>query len=131
MFLQGLDDALLDWLRRAAEQATWVTSVCAGSTILGAAGLLRGRRAASHWQALAILKTMGVDAVSDERVVVDGEVMTSAGVSAGIDMALRLVAEVAGEARAKAITLAIEYAPEPPFATGCTRRRTREPRRGR
>jgi putative intracellular protease/amidase len=111
---------VLAWLRAAHETSTWTTSVCTGSLILAAAGLLEGRRATGHWLALEKLREMGVDAV-EERVVLDGKVMTAAGVSAGIDMALTLAAEVAGERVAQAIQLGIEYDPQPPFEAGSPR----------
>jgi putative intracellular protease/amidase len=112
------DEKLLDWLRTAHQTATWTTSVCSGSLILAAAGLLDGKRATSHWSVLALLKTMGVKAVGDERVVHEGKIVSSAGVSAGIDLALWLAGEIGGEERAKAIQLGIEYDPQPPFDSG-------------
>jgi putative intracellular protease/amidase len=112
------DEALLDWLRRAHRSAQWTASVCSGSVILAAAGLLEGRRATSHWLAIPLLKGFGATPVSDERVVRDGNVITSAGVSAGLDLALWLAGEIGGEGRAKAIQLSIEYDPQPPFDSG-------------
>jgi putative intracellular protease/amidase len=106
-----------EWLRAAHEQTTWTTSVCTGSLILAAAGLLEGRRATSHWLAMEELGSLGVEAVS-ERVVFDGKIVTAAGVSAGIDMALELVARIGGEDLARAIQLGIEYDPQPPFDSG-------------
>ena len=108
---------VLDWLRSAHETTTWTTSVCTGSLLLGAAGLLEGKRATSHWLALEALRSLGADAVS-ERVVFDGKIVSAAGVSAGIDMALALVARIAGETVAQAIQLGIEYDPQPPFDAG-------------
>jgi transcriptional regulator GlxA family with amidase domain len=108
---------VLEWLRSAHETTTWTTSVCTGSLILGAAGLLEGKRATSHWLALDALRSLGAEAVS-ERVVFDGKVVTAAGVSAGIDMALTLVGQIAGEQVAQAIQLGIEYDPQPPFDSG-------------
>ncbi len=105
-------------MRTAHQTATWTTSVCSGSLILAAAGLLDGKRATSHWSVLALLKTLGVNAVGDERVVHDGNIVSSAGVSAGIDLALWLAGQIGGEERAKAIQLGIEYDPEPPFDSG-------------
>jgi putative intracellular protease/amidase len=120
------------WLRGAHETSTWTTSVCTGSLILAAAGLLTeagrhspsasipvsaSKRATSHWLALDELRGLGVDAVA-ERVVFDGKLVTAAGVSAGIDMALALVARIAGEQVAQAIQLGIEYDPQPPFDAG-------------
>jgi transcriptional regulator GlxA family with amidase domain len=107
----------LEWLRAAHETTTWTTSVCTGSLILGAVGLLEGRRATSHWLALETLRSLGAEAVS-ERVVFDGKIATAAGVSAGIDMALALAARIAGEQVAQAIQLGIEYDPQPPFDAG-------------
>jgi len=107
----------LEWLRAVHETSTWTTSVCTGSLLLGAAGLLEGKRATSHWLALDDLTALGATAVS-ERVVFDGKVVTAAGVSAGIDMALALAARVAGEQVAQAIQLGIEYDPQPPFHAG-------------
>jgi transcriptional regulator GlxA family with amidase domain len=112
------DEKLLDWLRRAHATADWTTSVCSGSVILAAAGLLEGRRATSHWLTLSALKAFGAVPVSDERVVRDGDIATSAGVSAGIDLALWLAGQIGGDGRAKAIQLAIEYDPQPPFDSG-------------
>jgi putative intracellular protease/amidase len=107
----------LQWLRSAHETSTWTTSVCTGSLILGAAGLLDGKRATSHWLALDALSAFGAEAVS-ERVVFDGKIVTAAGVSAGIDMALAFAAQVAGDEVAQAIQLGIEYDPQPPFDAG-------------
>ena len=108
---------MLEWLRAVHETSTWTTSVCTGSLILAAAGLLEGRRATSHWLALEKLRELGAEPVS-ERVVFDGKIVTAAGVSAGIDMALALAARVAGEQVAQAIQLGIEYDPQPPFDAG-------------
>jgi transcriptional regulator GlxA family with amidase domain len=107
----------LQWLCDAHETSTWTTSVCTGSLILAAAGLLDGRRATSHWLALERLAELGAVAVP-ERVVFDGKIVTGAGVSAGIDMALALAAELAGVEVAQAIQLGIEYDPQPPFDAG-------------
>ena len=112
------DKKLLDWVRRAHETATWTASVCSGSVILASAGLLDGRRATSHWLALPALKALGAVPVSDERIVHEGNIVTSAGVSAGIDLAMWLAGQIAGEGRAKTIQLAIEYDPQPPFDSG-------------
>jgi transcriptional regulator GlxA family with amidase domain len=112
------DDALLDWLRRAHRTASWTASVCSGSVILAAAGLLNGRRATSHWLTIPALKAFGAVPVSDERIVHHDDVVTSAGVSAGLDLALWLAGQIGGESRAKAIQLAIEYDPQPPFDSG-------------
>jgi putative intracellular protease/amidase len=107
----------LQWLRSAHETSKWTTSVCTGSLILAAAGLLDCKRATSHWLALDALSALGADAVS-ERVVFDGKIVTAAGVSAGIDMALTLAAQIAGDEVAQAIQLGIEYDPQPPFDAG-------------
>jgi transcriptional regulator GlxA family with amidase domain len=112
------DDALLDWLRRVHQTASWTASVCSGSVILAAAGLLEGRRATSHWLTIPALKAFGAIPVTDERVVHQGDVVTSAGVSAGLDLALWLAGQIGGESRARAIQLALEYDPEPPFDSG-------------
>ena len=111
------DETLLDWVRTADAGSTWTTSVCTGSLVLGAAGILEGRRATSHWAHLERLADYGATPVS-ERVVIDGKLVTAAGVSAGIDMALTLAAEIAGEQVAQAIQLGIEYDPDPPFDAG-------------
>jgi transcriptional regulator GlxA family with amidase domain len=109
--------ATLDWLTQADRTSTWTTSVCTGSLILAAAGLLDGKRATSHWLAIDELRRLGAEPV-DERVVFDGKLVTAAGVSAGIDMALALAARVAGDTVAQAIQLGIEYDPQPPFDAG-------------
>jgi putative intracellular protease/amidase len=111
------DGPVHEWLRAAHERSTWTTSVCTGSLILAAAGLLEGRRATSHWTALEELGRLGAEPVA-ERVVFDGKIVTAAGVSAGIDMALALAAKIAGEQVAQAIQLGIEYDPQPPFEAG-------------
>jgi putative intracellular protease/amidase len=117
-FEHARDEKLLDWVRRAHETATWTASVCSGSVILAAAGLLEGKRATSHWLAVPMLKSFGVTPVSDQRIVHEGSIVTGAGVSAGIDLGMWLAGEIVGEARAKAIQLAIEYDPQPPFDSG-------------
>src|SRR5207302_1697101 len=111
------EPATLAWIRRIHETTTCTTSVCTGSLILAAAGLLRGLRATTHWAALDELRQFGATPVS-ERVVEQGKIITAAGVSAGIDMALRLVARIAGDDAAQSIQLAIEYDPQPPFDAG-------------
>ena len=112
------DETLLEWLRQAHQTAGWTTSVCSGAVILAAAGLLEGRRATSHWLTIPALKAFGASPVADERIVHQDNVVTSAGVSAGLDLALWLAAQLGGESRAKAIQLAIEYDPQPPFDSG-------------
>jgi putative intracellular protease/amidase len=111
------DGPVHTWLRAVDETSAWTASVCTGSLILAAAGLLRGRRATSNWQALERLRAFGVDVVR-ERYAIDGKYATSAGVTAGMDLALRLAAEIAGEQAAQAIQLGIEYDPAPPFDAG-------------
>jgi putative intracellular protease/amidase len=110
-------ETVLEWLRQADATSTWTTSVCTGSLILASAGLLAGRRATSHWLALEQLRALGAEPVA-ERVVFDGKIVTAAGVSAGIDMALALAAVIAGDAVAQAIQLGIEYDPQAPFDAG-------------
>jgi putative intracellular protease/amidase len=114
---QMQDGPAHEWLRAADQTSTWTTSVCTGSLILAAAGLLAGRRATSHWLALDELGQLGVTPVS-ERVVFDGKYVTAAGVSAGIDMALALAGRIAGDEAAQAIQLGIEYDPQPPYDAG-------------
>lgn len=111
------DADVLAQVRRLAQAARYVTSVCTGSLVLGAAGLLRGRRATCHWLSRDMLADFGAEPV-DDRVVFDGRLVTGGGVTAGIDFALAIVAEVAGAEMAQTIQLAIEYDPEPPFAAG-------------
>lgn len=111
------DELLLDWVRSVAPGAQWLASACTGAAVYGAAGLLTGRRATTHWGFRENLRAMGVDVVPD-RVVFDPPFVTGAGVSAGIDMALALTARVHGERLAKAIQLGIEYDPQPPFDAG-------------
>jgi cyclohexyl-isocyanide hydratase len=111
------DVEVLDWLRRQAERARYISSVCSGSLVLGAAGLLRGRQATSHWGARDLLAAFGATPTA-YRVVRDGNVFTGGGVTAGIDFALTMVAELAGSEAAHAIQLQIEYAPAPPFNAG-------------
>jgi transcriptional regulator GlxA family with amidase domain len=111
------DETILDWLRHAHEHSTYTTSVCTGSLLLGAAGILDGLEATSHWMALDKLAELGATPVN-RRVVEQGKVITAAGVSAGIDMALTLVARAIGPEMSQAIQLGIEYDPQPPFDTG-------------
>jgi transcriptional regulator GlxA family with amidase domain len=111
------DESLHEWLRAVDRDSSWTTSVCTGSLILGAAGLLTGRRATSHWLMLDRLADYGAEPVS-ERVVIDGKYITAAGVSAGIDMALDLAGRIAGRAVAESIQLMLEYDPQPPYAAG-------------
>jgi putative intracellular protease/amidase len=111
------DPAILEWVRTVHETSRWTTSVCTGSLILGTAGVLRGMKATSHWLALEALRNFGAEPVT-RRVVQDGKLITAAGVSAGIDMALTLVGLECGEKTAQAIQLGIEYDPQPPFDAG-------------
>jgi transcriptional regulator GlxA family with amidase domain len=113
------DERLVEWIRAADATSTWTTSVCTGALLLGAAGILDGLRATTHWAYMDDLAGYGAEATSD-RVVRQGKVITSAGVSSGIDMALTLAAEIAGPDVAQAIQLRIEYDPAPPFDTGST-----------
>ena len=115
---QMVDDDVLDWLRKVHEVTTWTTSVCTGALILGAAGILKGLPATTHWYKMGVLKTMGARPNPDERIVRSGKIVTAAGVSAGIDLALWLAGEIHGRAVAEAIQLVIEYDPHPPFDTG-------------
>ena len=115
------DERVLGWLRNAHEHSAWTTSVCTGSLVLGAAGILDGKRATSHWAYRDRLAEYGATPVA-ERVVEDGKVITAAGVSAGIDMGLTLAARLANEHVARAIQLGIEYDPDPPFDSGSPER---------
>jgi transcriptional regulator GlxA family with amidase domain len=111
------DQELLDWLRTVDRATKWTTSVCTGSLLLGAAGLLEGRRATTNWLVLDSLRDFGAEPVGG-RFVEDGKVITAAGVTAGIDMALHLVAREVGPEVAQAVQLGIEYDPDPPFDSG-------------
>jgi transcriptional regulator GlxA family with amidase domain len=111
------DKHTLDWIKAADKTSTWTTSVCTGALILGAAGLLKGLAATTHWNALSNLAQYDATPVSN-RVVHKGKIITGGGVSAGIDTALYLAALVAGEEVAKTIQLSIQYDPEPPFNSG-------------
>ncbi|MFJ4682132.1 DJ-1/PfpI family protein [Streptomyces sp. NPDC088789] len=113
-----MDNAvLLDWLRAADATSAWTTSVCTGSLLLAAAGLLRGRRATSHWLALEQLREHGAEPTG-ERVVCDGKYVTAAGVSSGIDMGLTLLGRIAGDDVARTVQLGTEYDPQPPYDAG-------------
>ena len=111
------DERILDWLRGAHATSTWTTSVCTGSLLLGAAGILEGLRATSHWLELETLERFGATPTG-ERVVPQGKVVTSAGVSSGIDMGLWLAGRIAGDEFAQAVQLMIEYDPQPPYDCG-------------
>jgi cyclohexyl-isocyanide hydratase len=115
------DEPVLDFIRRQASGARYVTAVCTGALVLGAAGLLRGRRATTHWTAHEMLAAFGAIPVKD-RIVIDGNLITGGGVTAGIDFALKVAAELLGEDAAKAIQLSIEYDPKPPFDAGSPER---------
>jgi cyclohexyl-isocyanide hydratase len=122
----GINDVIadaeaLEWVRRIGAGAAWVTSVCTGSLILGAAGLLRGYRAGCHWGQRDMLSLFGAQPVA-ERVVVDRNRVTGGGVTAGIDFALALTALLRGEDHAKAVQLSLEYDPDPPFDAGSPER---------
>ena len=112
-----LDPAYLTEVKRLAADARYITSVCTGSLVLGAAGLLKGKRAACHWASRQFLAEFGA-IPAKERVVVDGNVVTGGGVTAGIDFGLTIAAEVAGRQHAEYIQLSLEYAPKPPFKAG-------------
>jgi cyclohexyl-isocyanide hydratase len=119
------DAEVLAFLRNQAETCRYVTSVCTGSLVLGAAGLLKGKRATCHWAALEHLKPLGAIPVS-EKVVIDGNIVTGAGVTSGIDFALTLAAILESEAVAREIQLQIEYDPDPPFDSGSPKTAARE-----
>ncbi len=117
-----LDDTkVINWVRSAHENSKWTVSVCTGAVILGAAGILKGLRATTHWLAMEQLGKFGAIACN-ERVVTDGKVISSAGVSAGIDMALTLAERISGPNMAQAIQLGIEYDPAPPFDAGSVKK---------
>jgi transcriptional regulator GlxA family with amidase domain len=113
----ALDEAFVREIRRLGRQARYLTSVCTGSLVLGAAGFLAGRRAATHWAWRELLPLFGAT-VSEARVCRDGNLITGGGVTAGVDFAFVLLAELAGETVAKAVQLGLEYAPDPPFDSG-------------
>jgi len=115
------DEETLDFVRRQAAGARYVTSVCSGSLVLGAAGLLKGRRATTHWMSHSMLAAFGCEPVN-ERVVVDGNVITGAGVTAGIDFALTVAGELLGAEAARKIQLGMEYDPKPPYDAGSPER---------
>jgi putative intracellular protease/amidase len=119
------DDNVLSWIRELDERTTWTTSVCTGSLLLSAAGLLNGRRATTHWLEMDLLAELGA-IPTHERVVHDGKYVTGAGVSAGIDMAIALVALMHDDNVAKALQLAIEYDPQPQFDAGSPEKAPRQ-----
>jgi transcriptional regulator GlxA family with amidase domain len=110
-------EPIVEWVRAAHPHTTWTTSVCTGSLILGAAGVLNGLRATTHWASYEHLRGFGAEPTGD-RVVVEGKVATAAGVSAGIDLALTLAGIIAGDEVAQGLQLAIEYDPQPPYDAG-------------
>lgn len=112
------NEELLEWLRSAHATSQWTVSVCTGSIILASAGLLEGKAATTHWMAMPLLEGLGAKPVADERVVRSGKIVTGAGVSAGIDVALWLVGGIAGDDAARAAQLMIEYDPQPPYDSG-------------
>jgi putative intracellular protease/amidase len=118
-------EPVLDWIRRVHEQTRWTTSVCTGALLLAAAGILDGKRATTFWGQRELLRSLGAEPVTD-RVVEEGKVITAAGVSAGIDMALYLVQRIHGDEAAQAVQLGIEYDPQPPFDTGAPEKAPRE-----
>ena len=111
------DDTVLHAIKVIASRARFVTSVCTGAFLLGAAGLLQGRRATTHWASRALLRDFGA-ILADGRIVIDGNLITSGGVTAGIDLGLALAAQLVGEEQAKLVQLAMEYDPAPPFTAG-------------
>ncbi|OAR23129.1 glutamine amidotransferase [Streptomyces sp. ERV7] len=113
------NEALTGWLRAVDATTTWTTSVCTGSMLLAAAGLLKGRRATTHWLGYDALAALGAEPTG-ERVVTDGKYLTAAGVSSGIDMGLTLVGRLAGDEFAQAVQLLTEYDPQPPYDAGST-----------
>jgi putative intracellular protease/amidase len=111
------DEKVLDWVRKIHATTTWTTTVCTGSLLIGAAGLLKGLEATTHWNAVTALESFGAT-YREKRVVPQGKIVTSAGVSSGIDMALWLVGKIAGDEAAKQAQLCIEYDPQPPYDAG-------------
>lgn len=120
------DDEAIDFVKRQAVHARYVTSVCTGAFVLGAAGLLIGKRATTHWASHALLERIGALAVHD-RVVRDGRIITGGGVTSGIDFALTVIAEVYDDATARAVQLTMEYDPRPPFDAGSPTRPDADP----
>jgi putative intracellular protease/amidase len=119
------NERVLDWVRSVHEKTQWTTSVCTGSLVLGAAGLLDGLDATTHWASLDLLASLGAHATGG-RVVEQGKIVTAAGVSSGIDMALFLAGRIAGDKVAQAIQLAIEYDPQPPYDSGSVEKASQE-----
>ena len=117
------DERVLDWVRKVHATTKWTTSVCTGSLLIGAAGLLKGLEATTHWNAAATLESFGAS-YREKRVVPQGKIVTSAGVSSGIDMALWLVGKIAGDDAAREAQLCIEYDPQPPYDSGAPSKAT-------
>lgn len=111
------DDAVLDFVRAKAAETRYVTSVCTGSLVLARAGVLQGKRATSHWNAVEFLAKMGA-IPTEGRVVRDGNIYTAGGITSGIDFGLSIISDMLGEDEARTVQLAMEYAPEPPFKCG-------------
>jgi transcriptional regulator GlxA family with amidase domain len=122
------DGRMISWLQSVHKDSTWTTSVCSGSLVLAAAGLLEGKPATSHWWALRSLSRFGAIPISNERVVRSGKIWTAAGVSAGLDLALALVDEIAGREQAEIVQLRLEYDPHPPFDAGHPSKASRQVR---
>lgn len=123
---QMVDDTTLEWLRSVHQTTKWTASVCTGALILAAAGILKGLPATTHWHKMGVLGIMGAEPRPEERLVRSGKIVTAAGVSAGIDLALWLAGEIAGREQAEAIQLTIEYDPHPPFDAGSMSKASRE-----
>jgi putative intracellular protease/amidase len=123
---QMVDDEVLAWLRKVHETSTWTASVCTGALILGAAGILKGVPATTHWYTMRVLKIMGAKPQPEQRIVQSGKIVTAAGVSAGIDLAFWLAGKIAGREQAEAIQLVIEYDPHPPLNAGHMSKASRE-----
>ena len=123
-----IDETMLEWVRAAHAHSEWTTSVCTGSLVLAAAGILDGLEVTTHWMLLDALREYGATPVA-RRVVEQGKVITAAGVSAGIDMALTVAAHIAGAELAQGIQLGIEYDPQPPFNSGSAPHRAARDRR--
>jgi putative intracellular protease/amidase len=126
---QMVDDEVLDWIRKVHRTTIWTASVCTGALILSAAGILKGLPATTHWYKMSVLRIMGAKPRPDERIVRSGKIVTAAGVSAGIDLALWLAGEIVDHRHAEAIQLAIEYDPHPPFDSGHMNKASKETRR--
>jgi transcriptional regulator GlxA family with amidase domain len=127
--VEMIDDELLAWLRVAHLTSRWTTSVCTGSLILGAAGILKGVSATTHWHYRKTLRILGAKVAPNKRIAENGNIVTAAGVTAGIDLALWLASVIAGQEMAEAIQLAIEYDPRPPFDAGNTSKASEKVRR--